>query len=482
MQKVFFRNLTFLISLNLLIKPVWILGIDRTVQNVVGTATYGSYFVLFSLAIMTQIFLDVGISNYNNRYLAQNESELSLHVTNIFSIKLLLTTLYVAVTLVIGYLIGYSSYQIYLLSIICLNQALSSLIVFSRSNISALHHFKIDSILSVLDKALMIIICGTFLIVPSLQHHFNIEWFVYSQTISYLITLFAALGYLIFVNGNFRINLSIPFTRELLKKSLPFALLIFLMGMYSRMDAVMLEKLLPQTGAHEAGIYASAFRLLDALNQFGFLFAVLLLPIFSRMIGKKQNVATLVNASFTVIFVFSLIICLTLSFFSESIMGILYHDASPYSSKVLSTLSFSFLGTATAYIFGPLLTANGNLKELIAVSFIAVIVNFVLNLILIPTESSYGASIASSTTNMLIGFLFIIVSVKKFRFPPNYRLLIRLLIFTIANILLFSTQSLWAIPWMLLILLFGTIALSLAFLLKLFELKKIFPIVRQETV
>ncbi len=134
MQKVFFRNLTFLISLNLLIKPVWILGIDRTVQNVVGTATYGSYFVLFSLAIMTQIFLDVGISNYNNRYLAQNESELSLHVTNIFSIKILLTTLYVAVTLAIGYLIGYSSYQIYLLSIICLNQALSSLIVFSRSN------------------------------------------------------------------------------------------------------------------------------------------------------------------------------------------------------------------------------------------------------------------------------------------------------------------------------------------------------------
>ena len=98
MQKVFFRNLIFLVTLNILIKPIWILGIDRTVQNVVGLASYGIYFVLFNLSMLTQILLDVGISNYNNRYLAQNENELTSHLSNIFSIKLILSGIYILVT------------------------------------------------------------------------------------------------------------------------------------------------------------------------------------------------------------------------------------------------------------------------------------------------------------------------------------------------------------------------------------------------
>ena len=137
MQKIFFRNLVFLVTLNVLIKPLWILGIDRTVQNVVGASAYGIYFVLFNLSMLTQILLDVGISNYNNRYLAQNESELTDHLSNIFSIKILLSGIYIIITLLIGLLIHYTHYELYLLGMIGLNQALASLIIYSRSNISA---------------------------------------------------------------------------------------------------------------------------------------------------------------------------------------------------------------------------------------------------------------------------------------------------------------------------------------------------------
>src|SRR5215510_14892819 len=105
MQKVFFRNLIFLVALNILIKPLWILGIDRTVQNVVGSSYYGIYFVLFNFSMLTQILLDIGISNYNNRYLARNESELIGHLSNIFSIKILLAIIYISITLLLGLLI-----------------------------------------------------------------------------------------------------------------------------------------------------------------------------------------------------------------------------------------------------------------------------------------------------------------------------------------------------------------------------------------
>lgn len=481
MQKVFFRNLIFLVTLNVLIKPLWILGIDRTVQNVVGAASYGIYFVLFSFSMLTQILLDAGISNYNNRHLAQNENELSGHLSNIFSIKIILAFVYMAVTLLSGWLIHYTAFELYLLGVICLNQVLASLIVYSRSNISAMHHFRADSVISVLDKALMILICGTLLVVPAFRAQFKIEYLAYSQTIAYLLTLLLALGYLFRISGRFRFHLSWQFAIGLFKKSLPFALLILLMALYSRIDGVLIDKLLPANGSYEAGIYASAYRLLDALNQFGYLFAVLLLPIFSRMLGRKQEVASLVRSSFTVIFVFAYIICLALAFFSDPIMELLYHDATHYASRILSTLIFSFLGSATVYIFGTLLTANGNLKELILVSLVAVILNFCLNLALIPIYQAWGAAVSACITNLAIGMFNLLLSVKIFRFRYNLPLLLRLGLFVLGSFGIFLTAPLWPVHWFLLMVFFSFSTLGFAALLRLIELKRLMPLLRTDS-
>lgn len=74
MQRFFFRNLLFLIFVNLLIKPLWIFGIDRSVQNAVGSESYGVYFIITNLSLLTQILLDLGISHYNNRLIAQKST------------------------------------------------------------------------------------------------------------------------------------------------------------------------------------------------------------------------------------------------------------------------------------------------------------------------------------------------------------------------------------------------------------------------
>jgi len=58
-----------------------------------------------------------------------------------------------------------------------------------RSNVSGLQMFRTDSFLSVLDRALMIIICGVLLWGNITEEKFRIEWFVYAQTVAYLLTL-----------------------------------------------------------------------------------------------------------------------------------------------------------------------------------------------------------------------------------------------------------------------------------------------------
>ena len=71
MNREFFINVLFLIFVNLLIKPFYIFGIDRTVQNTVAPGDYGIYFALFNFTFLFQIINDFGIQNFNNRNIAQ---------------------------------------------------------------------------------------------------------------------------------------------------------------------------------------------------------------------------------------------------------------------------------------------------------------------------------------------------------------------------------------------------------------------------
>ena len=64
MQRKFLTNLLILLFMNLLIKPFWILGIDRSVQNAVGAEQYGFYFAIFNFTFLFNIMLDLGITNF----------------------------------------------------------------------------------------------------------------------------------------------------------------------------------------------------------------------------------------------------------------------------------------------------------------------------------------------------------------------------------------------------------------------------------
>ena len=73
MARRFIANLSVLIILNLLIKPIYVFGIEVSVQNAVGAETYGLYFALLNTAYLLQIINDFGLQIYNNRLVALDE-------------------------------------------------------------------------------------------------------------------------------------------------------------------------------------------------------------------------------------------------------------------------------------------------------------------------------------------------------------------------------------------------------------------------
>ncbi len=445
MQGKFLSNLLFLVLLNLLVKPLFILGIDAEVQLQVGTENYGNYFALLNFTFLFNILLDLGLTNYNNRSVSRDPSKLKSEYPVILGLKSLLLLAYVLVCCSIGLILDFSNEQWDLLLVLFFNQFLVSMLLYARSNLAALQRFKHDSIISILDRTLLIIFCSVLLWGNVTDRSFQIEWFVYAQTISYGLTLITAF---IFMPANFRFVLprfDLKQSRAILKKSLPYALLVLLMMIYNRTDSVMLERLL-DTGKHESGEYALGFRLFDAVNMFAMLFAVILLPMLSKMIKQNQSVNTLVNISFKLLMSFGIPLALLCFYFSEEVLELRYHSVSSNAAFCFSWLMLSFLGVCFTYIFGTLLTANGNMKALNYMALTGIIVNIALNSILIPEHGAEGAAIATFVTQISTGLIQLFLAQYFFKLEVIKSLLFPLGIYFLACfglIYLVQDQFVW---------------------------------------
>lgn len=477
MKRKFVTNLILLLFLNLLIKPFWILGIDRNVQNLVGDETYGMYFALFNFSLLLNILLDVGITNFNNKNIAQHNFLLKKHLSNIIGLKFMLAIVYAIFSLVTALIIGYDKIQFHLLFFLIFNQFLISFTLYLRSNLSALHLFRTDSLLSVLDRSLMIALCSLLLFTGYFKNQFNIEWFVYAQTAAYVIT--SLVTFIIVLNkaGKIKLRFDRKFIVVFLRKSYPYALLILLMSFYNRIDGVMLERLLPEPlGKQQAGIYAQAFRLLDAVSMFGVLVAGLLLPIFAKMIKHREPVEQMIKLSFTFLFVTAVVVAVSSIFYNKEIMEVLYHSNTEHSSELLGILMTGFIGIATTYVFGTLLTANGSMKQLNWMAFTGMVINVSLNLYLIPRYQAFGSAYASLFTQIITAIAQVILVTMVFKLKPNYLFLLKLIAFTGVSVI-FAIVSQYFTNWFAGYLFLIVVSVLSAFLLRLFSIGDLFKLI-----
>ncbi|NCA86470.1 MAG: hypothetical protein EOM83_13010, partial [Clostridia bacterium] len=474
-------NLILLMVLNLMVKPFWLLGIDRTVQNVVGAEDYGFYYVIFNFSFIFNILLDFGITNYNNRNIAQHSHLLNKHFSGIVIIKLLLAVVYSVVTFSVALLIGFNAHQLAILGVLCFNQFLLSFILYLRSNISGLLMFRTDSFLSILDRVLMILICGALLWGHITTQPFRIEWFVYAQTVSYVLTALFALAIVVRKAAFRKLSWNFAFFVIIIKKSLPFALLVMLMAFYNRIDPVMIERLLPEdVGESQVGIYASAYRLLDAGNMIAFLFAGLLLPLFSRMIKHKESVLQIVRLAFNLLIVLSTVVAFGSYSYAGELMQLMYHAHVAESARVFSILMFGFIAISSSYVFGTLLTANGNLKLLNIIAASGMAINLTINFWLVPSLMAEGSAWASVFTQFTTAILQIWLAVRIFRWKADRKYLLSLAAFVLGVGLLGLATPYFSDNWIINIISMGIGSAILAALLKLLDFKNFVSILKSD--
>ena len=436
MQKKLLSGLFWILLANLIVKPLWILGIEVGVQNAVGNEMYGFYFAVFNLAYIFNILLDLGVTNFNTRNIAQHPQLITKHLSGILGLKMCLLGLYLLVTFTVGALLGYGSDEFSLLAWLTVAQFLNSLILYLRSNFEGLLLFKWDSLLSVTDRVLMILICGTLLWGPHFSFfnfHFSIYHFVYAQVAAYALTALLALVVIArkakLHLSPFTFHLSPAFSLVILKKSAPFALLVLLMASYNRIDPILLRSM---ASDGEAGIYAGAFRLLDALTMVAYLVSIPLLPVFSKLckelkpaaanssfITHHSSLTDILRLVFWPMMLFAVGVSVACALWAEPLMGLLYPGRGAMYVPVFRVVIFGIIPIGITYIFGTLLTAGGYLRQLNIFAATTLVLNIVVNVLLIPRLGATGSAWASLSAQSFMALAQLLLAIRLFRLPAT---------------------------------------------------------------
>lgn len=476
MSKLFLKNIALTQLLNIVIKPVWLLVIDRVAQNELRDE-YSGYYTALNLALLFNILLDIGIQNFNQAQVASNSNFFKTNIKVFIRLKLILSAIYFLIVVSIGMV---SKHSLGLLLLVSLNQILTSFVLYFRSNLSGLHLFTIDSVLSVSDKGIAIIVSIVFYF----TNFKTIYAFIFAQTIGLVITLLISISYNLASYKKLKEITELPKNslKQLIIKSLPFALLFALMGLYTRLDVAMMQWLLPDFLYHN-GIYAQSFRLLDAATMFAMLFSGILLPMFSRLISESKSVVSLINLSGVILYVISITVVIVVWLMGDRLLTLLYdfNDVEDLnlSYRIFKNIMLCFVPMCFVYVFGTLLTAKADIKAMNIFAIVALLTNLVLNFILIPNNQSHGASISSVITQSVFGFLCLVRCFYLFKFKINFSLLGKLFVFTFCQIgLVFFVKSFDNLLISLFII--GMTSILFPFLLNIFTVDKLKEILQKD--
>lgn len=439
MRLKFLHNIGFVLLVNLTVKPFWIFAIDRQVQNLAGPEAYGSYYAVLNFSLLLSALLDVGISNYNARRIAIHRENGLTDLPQLLGMKVLLFGGYLGLTLGAGLVLGYAQTTLLWLLLICFNQGINFLNGYLRSNLSGLHLFKLDGLLGVLDKLLMSVGALPLVLGYSYGSGHLLSDFILVQLTAYLLTsliLFVIIGQ----KTPIRLKIEPQAQWGLLQQTMPFATLGVLMGLYTKIDAVMLEAMLTN-GAYAAGIYAASYRLLDAMAMVPILMSGVLLPQFSSLMAKNELTPAFVRTSALLLGGIGFLAALVLLLHTDFVLRTLYTHNSAAQSEVFGWLMLSFIPLSMNYVFGTLLTAAGSMKRMNFLALGGLGINLLLNIWLIPVKGAVGAAMATGFTQLFILAGQFLSCYHRFKWQIDKRFMFRIGLFLTSTLSLFAGMN-----------------------------------------
>ena len=367
------------------------------VQDRVGHEAWGMYAGLLSFGFLFIALADLGINQYSTKALSSNPELLRSYFPNLLTFKLVISLVYPFIMVGAGWLIGYSERELYFLLLLCLVHGGNQLMAFFRSNFQAMQRFKIDGFLSVFDRLLLLGLLG-YLFCTSL----SIERFIYIRLLTVAIGSVLFYGLVVRFYGWFKPKLKLPVVKKVLGMSLSFAMMTVLYSIHDKVDQVMLERL---GGAQENGLYAGAYRWLDAFSMYLWTVLPIFFARFAYFIKDLKEQEKLLHFGQVIAALPMVFVSIFVFFYGEKLL-FLFDQSTPAELATmrdcLNALFVAAFFNGIFAVFSTLLTSTDHEKFVNKLIIISILLNIVLNWIFIP---QYGAVASAWTTVASYAFI-----------------------------------------------------------------------------
>ncbi len=188
---------------------------------------------------------------------------------------------------------------------------------------------------------------------------------------------------------------------ELFKKGLPFLFIAIFASLYARIDMTMLRYM---KDFETVGWYGAAYKFLDISSLFSVLFLSSIFPILSNIYSdpeKRRQFWDFYYQSFRIIFSAGVLIALSLIFLAPFLISWFFAGDFGPSVLALRILMIAQVLMFLSLFFNNLLVIQGKEKKSIWIIAGSATANLVLNFVLIPKFSLYGAAWATVFAEVL---------------------------------------------------------------------------------
>ncbi len=364
--------------------------------RVVNVETFGNFMFYYSVATIVVLLIDYGYSITLIKDLTKNPTKTAEIINISFISKVVLSS----IILIFSVFISSGNY---LFTVIILALTFDSFNQFFCFGYRAIDKFKLETKVSTISTAIHVIT-----IIPITLISKDIQVI----TLTFLFT--KCLG-LIYSHYIFRKEYNFNKFRLVKKKILlgtlstnfPYMIHILIGTLYMQVDTILIKSFL---GDENVGLYQGPARILAGgiilVNVFNSVF----LPRFSSVKGNKSKLISLSKKMRLYTLSCGFLISSILYLFSYNIITLLFGIEYAASSNVLKIMAVVLMIRFFSSQYGTILTISNRQKLRAGAVSVALVINALSNIILIPHYGLEGAAISLLITVLFILFIYMLLT------------------------------------------------------------------------
>lgn len=437
---------------------------ENIVQDRIGHAQYGLFAALNALVFLFIVFIDLGINQFVTKKFASDSQKDSQVYSTYFSFKFILVGIFPIFMLGVGYILGYNPQELVILFLISLSYSVLQLIMYLRAKFQASQFFTLDSIASISDKTILI-----FITLILLVSGITLQNFVQARLIAVFIALLliAIPAIKLYSIHSFKINWNYTLWKAIVKQTYPFALITVLFSLHDKIDQVMIERLL---GNHASGLYAGAYRWLDAFMMFLWIILPMFFARFAFYKNTEQDLTKVLTMAQIISGVPMIFVSGFVWFYGEQLFFLLGNSTISEINEMTTCLKILFIAVfihANFACFGTLLSATGGEFYINRMLLVSIAINVLLNVVLLPSIGISGAAIATVVSTLFISISYFIYILKQKQVKIDLSVNLKLGMLTVATLIVFYICKSMNLEWWLAIVFGGIVLLILSYIFKL---------------